>query len=84
MLIMSSYVLHFARLSHYSLDVVEVLDNQWLQLPVDEQLVLEHHAAQLLIHWSLVSSSECQASQQRRHILSDKRSKSASYACLIY
>ena len=45
MLIMSSYVLHFARLSHYSLDVVEVLDNQWLQSPVDEQLVLEYHAA---------------------------------------
>ena len=84
MLIMPSYVLHFARLGHYSLDVVEVLDNQRLQLPADEQLVLEHHAAQLLIHWSLVSSSECQASQQRRHILSDKRSKSASYACLIY
>ena len=59
MLIMSSNVLHFARLSHYSLYVVEVLDNKRLQLPADEQLVLEHHAAQLLIHWSLISSSEC-------------------------
>lgn len=82
--IMPSYVLHFSSLSHYSLDIVEVLNNQWLQLLVDEQLMLEHHAAQLLIHWSLVSSSECQAFQQRRHILSDKSSKSTSYACLIY
>lgn len=81
---MTCYILHFARLSHHSLDIVEVLDNQWLQSPVDEQLVLEYHAAQSLIHWCLVAAAEYQAFKQRRHILSHKSSKCTSYASLIY
>lgn len=42
MFVVPCYVLYFAGLSHYSLDVVEVLDNQGLKFPIDEELVLEH------------------------------------------
>ena len=53
-LVSSSDILDLASLSHNPLDIAEVLLNERLQLPADEELVLEHHAPELLKHRGLV------------------------------